>query len=290
MLVNPVLAHSLWLVTYRFSAKILLWISHEKAIIVSGQLMRGDELVMKTVFRNIYAPFSVSNRANALIAGVILFFAFFSVAASAQQVDPIWKPKDTALVIIDYQPEMLKGLKTADANSIGLNVRMLARIAKTYDMPVVLSTVGVGMGYNKPTVDSIRNEIPDVEEIDRSTMNAWDDENFVAAVKATGRKRLVMVGLWTEICLVFPVVDAISDGYEVSIVVDSVGGTSQIAHDTAITRMVQAGAIPTTIPTFSTEVFRDWMSEDGKKIGDVLNWYLAEVSKEHLVDVFNSKN
>lgn len=245
---------------------------------------------MKTVFRNIYAPFSVSNSANALIAGVILFFAFFSVAASAQQVDPIWKPKDIALVIIDYQPEMLKGLKTADANSIGLNVRMLARIAKTYDMPVVLSTVGVGMGYNKPTVDSIRNEIPDVEEIDRSTMNAWDDESFVAAVKATGRKRLVMVGLWTEICLVFPVVDAISDGYEVSIVVDSVGGTSQIAHDTAITRMVQAGAIPTTIPTFSTEVFRDWMSEDGKKIGDVLNWYLAEVSKEHLVDVFNSKN
>lgn len=221
--------------------------------------------------------------------GLLILVAIFAVPVNAQETRSIWNPEEAALLIIDYQPEMLKGLKTIDPNKVGLNVRLLARIAKTYDMPVVLSTVGVGMGYNQPTVESIRTELPEVEEIDRSTMNAWEDEAFLQAVKDTGRKRLIIVGLWTEICLVFPVVEALDDGYDVSIVVDSVGGTSQIAHDTAIERMIQAGAIPTTIPTLSTEMFRDWLSPKGKKIGPVLDWYLAEVSKDEIVDVFASK-
>lgn len=233
-------------------------------------------------------PCSLRTALTLLLCMVVASFSVHAQSADTSSLGPIWKPKDVAIAIIDYQPEMLQGLKTTDPNIVGLNVRLLARLAKLYDIPVVLSTVGVGMGYNKPTVDSIRAELPDVEEIDRSTMNAWDDENFVKAIKETGRSRLIMVGLWTEICLIFPVVEAMAQGYEVSFVVDAIGGTSQIAHEMAIERMIQAGAIPTTTPTLSTELFRDWLSEDGKKVGPTLDWYLTEISKDKIVDVFAS--
>lgn len=241
--------------------------------------------------KNCLQYFSKIIHRRSLVATLSMLLGFMMSSSAirvqaASDLGPIWKPNDVAIVIIDYQPEMLKGLKTNDPNLVGINVRLLARLAKVYDIPVVLSTVGVGMGYNQPTVESIRAELPGVEEIDRSTMNAWDDANFLKAIEATGRKRLIMVGLWTEICLVFPVVEAVDDGYEVTFVVDAIGGTSQIAHDMAIERMIQAGAVPTTIPTLSTELFRDWLSEDGKKIGPTLDWYLTEISKKQIVDVF----
>lgn len=192
----------------------------------------------------------------------------------------IWKPDECALLVIDYQSEMMEGLKTIDKDVVDLNVRYLIRTAKDYDMPIVLSTVGVALGFNDPTVKSIKDELPDHEPIDRSTMNAWEDEKFLAAVKATGKKRLVFLALWTEICLIFPVLEALDEGYEVTFVVDAIGGTSQIAHDTAITRMVQAGAIPTTVTTIGTEFFRDW-AEGGliDKARPSLDWYGEQLSK-----------
>ena len=160
------------------------------------------------------------------------------------------------------------------AKSIDLNVRYLCRTAKGYGMPIVLSTVGVGLGFNDPTVQSIKDELPDLDAIDRSSMNAWEDENFLKAVKETGKKKLVFLALWTEICLLFPVLEALDEGYEVTFVLDAVGGTSQLSHDTAITRMVQAGAIPTTVASIGTEFFRDW-AEGGliDKARPALDWY-----------------
>lgn len=192
---------------------------------------------------------------------------------------PIWQPDECALLVIDYQTEMMDGLVTIDKRRVELNVRYLCRLAKDYGMPTVLSTVGVGLGFNDPTVKPIRDELSHLEEIDRSTMNAWEDKAFLDAVKATGKKRLIFVALWTEICLLFPVLEALADGYEVCFVADAIGGTSQIAHDTAIQRMMQAGAVPTSIPTLGTEMFRDWDGDLIKKGRPSLDWYYAEQQK-----------
>jgi len=121
--------------------------------------------------------------------------------------------------------------------------------------------------------------LPGVKAIDRSSMNAWDDRPFVEAVKKTGRKRLIFGALYTEICLAFPVVDALAEGYEVSFVVDAVGGLSQVAHRTAIERLAHAGAVPNTSLALVTELFRDWKSPVADKAREIIKPYLAEVQK-----------
>jgi nicotinamidase-related amidase len=132
----------------------------------------------------------------------------------------VLKYEDAALILIDYQKEMFDQVRSeTPAELIDLNVRLLIKAAKAFGMPVVLSTVGVEMGVNGPTRDSILAELPDATVIDRSSMNAWEDEAFRAAVKKTGRKRLIFGALWTEICLAFPVVDALKEGYDVTFVV-----------------------------------------------------------------------
>ncbi len=160
-----------------------------------------------------------------------------------------------------------------------LNVRLLARTAKAFNMPVVLSTVGVKYGINGPTHASILSDLPGVEPIDRTSMNAFEDRAFSDAVKKTGRKRLIVGGLHTEICLTFAVVQALKDGYEGMFVADAVGGRSQSAHRTAIERMAHAGAVPNTALAVVTELFRDWASPLAGKAREVIYWYFAEVQK-----------
>src|ERR1700704_3861530 len=139
----------------------------------------------------------------------------------------VWTNEDCALVLIDYQKEMFEVIRSeTDADLVELNVRLLAKTAKAFDMPIVLSTVGVAYGLNGPTLPSILSELEGIEPIDRSSMNAFEDEAFREAVKATGRKRLIIGGLHTEICLTFATVQALQDGYEVLYVTDSVGGGS----------------------------------------------------------------
>src|SRR6202045_1170696 len=117
----------------------------------------------------------------------------------------VWTYEDCALVLIDYQKEMFEVIRSeTDAALVELHVRLLAKIAKALDMPIVLSTVGVGLGFNGPTLPSILAELEDIEPIDRSSMKAFEDDAFREAVKATGRKRLIIGGLPTEICLTFP--------------------------------------------------------------------------------------
>ena len=192
----------------------------------------------------------------------------------------VWTHEDCALVLIDYQKEMFEVIRSeTDAALVELHVRLLAKIAKALDMPIVLSTVGVGLGFNGPTLPSILSELEDVEPIDRSSMNAFEDDAFREAVEATGRKRLIIGGLHSEICLTFATVQALKDGNDAMFVTDAVGGRSQVAHRTAIERLSHAGAVPTTALAVNTELFRDWASPAAGPAGGVIYWYFTEVPK-----------
>jgi len=192
----------------------------------------------------------------------------------------VWTSDDCALVLIDYQKEMFETIRSeTKADLAELNVRLLARTAKAFNMPIVLSTVGVEYKINSPTVPAIQAELPGLTPLDRTSMNAFEDQAFSAAVKKTGRKRLIMGGLHTEICLTFAVVEALKAGYEVMYVTDAVGGRSQVAHRTAIERMAHAGAIANTALAVNTELFRDWKLPIANKAREVIDWYFAEVPK-----------
>jgi nicotinamidase-related amidase len=192
----------------------------------------------------------------------------------------VWTYQDSALLLIDYQREMFDQVRSeTSADLIDLNVRLLIKAAKAFGMPIVLSTVGVEMGVNGPTRDSITAELPGIDVIDRSSMNAWEDRAFHAAVEKTGRKRLIFGALYTEICLAYPVIEALKEGYEATFVVDAVGGLSQLAHRTAIERLAHAGAVPNTAIALVTELFRDWKSPVAGKGRELVKWYLAEVQR-----------
>jgi nicotinamidase-related amidase len=192
----------------------------------------------------------------------------------------VWTAEDCALVLIDYQKEMFEVIRSeTPSDLVELHVRLLAKTAKAFDMPIVLSTVGVGYGLNGPTLPSVLSELDGIEPIDRSSMNAFEDVDFRDAVKATGRKRLIIGGLHTEICLTFASVSALKDGYEVLYVTDAVGGRSQIAHHTAIERLAHAGAVPTTALAVTTELFRDWAGPLAQPALDVIYWYFTEAPK-----------
>src|SRR5246500_17671 len=192
----------------------------------------------------------------------------------------VWTYQNSALVLIDYQKEMFETIRSeTSAELADLNVRLLARTATALNVPVVLSTVGVKYGINGPTRASILSDLPGVEPIDRTSMNAFEDRAFSDAVKKTGRKRLILGGLHTEICLTFATVQALKDGYEAMFVTDAVGGRSQTAHRTAIERLGHAGAVPNTALAVLTELFRDWTSPVADKAREVIGWYFAEIPK-----------
>jgi nicotinamidase-related amidase len=190
----------------------------------------------------------------------------------------VWTYSDCALVLIDYQNEMFEVIRSeTDAELVELNVRLLAKAAKAFDMPIVLSTVGVGYGINGPTLPRILAELEGIEPIDRSSMNAFEDVAFRAAVERTGRRRLIIGGLHTEICLTFATVEALRNGYDTMFVTDAVGGRSQVAHRTGIERLSHAGAVPTTALAVVTELFRDWASPQAAPALEVIHWYFREV-------------
>jgi nicotinamidase-related amidase len=190
----------------------------------------------------------------------------------------VWTAADCALVLIDYQNEMFEVIRSeTPADLVELHARLLARTARAYGMPIVLSTVGVKLGFNGPTLPSVLAELDGLEPIDRSSMNAFEDEAFRQAVAATGRRRLIIGALHTEICLTFAAVAALQDGYDVLYVTDAVGGRSQAAHRTAIERLAHAGAVPTTALAVVTELFRDWAGPLAGPASDVIYWYFREV-------------
>lgn len=175
--------------------------------------------------------------------------------------DHLLTPQNAALVIIDFQPVQVSSIQSRPKRELVANITALARIGKLYDVPTVLSTVNVTTGRNQPTIHQITNVLSDVRPIDRTSINAWEDEDFVRAVKATGRKKLIMAALWTEVCLVHPALDAIKEGFEVYPVIDCVGGTSLEAHELGLARLVQAGCRPVSWVQLICELQRDWNRE-----------------------------
>jgi nicotinamidase-related amidase len=171
--------------------------------------------------------------------------------------DPLLTPQNAALVVIDYQPSQVQTVASIDHDLLRRNIVSVARIAKSYRLPIVLSTVNVANGQG-PTIPELKEVLSDSVEIDRTQINSWEDVEFRRAVEATGRKKLIMTALWTEVCLAFPTLDALREGFEVFPVVDAVGGTSPEAHRAGLERIVQAGAQPIGWVSLACELQRDW--------------------------------
>ncbi len=179
-----------------------------------------------------------------------------------QKMDHLLTPQNSAFVVIDFQPTQVDSIKSMDKSEMVKNIVKSAKIAKLYDLPVVLTTVNVSSGNNKPTIPELKEVLSDSEEIDRSTINSWEDPNFRKAVEATGKKKIIMAALWTEACLSFPALDMIKEGYEVYAIADAVGGTSKEAHELALRRMEQAGVKLIGWVQLACELQRDWAREE----------------------------
>jgi nicotinamidase-related amidase len=170
-------------------------------------------------------------------------------------------PDNCVVAIIDLQPQMLFGVANFDRQTIINNNVALLKAAKVFEVPVVLSTVETKSfsGNMWPQIQAI---FPTQTPIERSSMNSWDDKNFVAAVEKSGKKKIVLTGLWTETCVALPTVQAIHDGYEIYVVEDCCGDVSQLSHDNAMKRVIQAGAKPVTALSVMLEWQRDWALRD----------------------------
>jgi len=176
--------------------------------------------------------------------------------------DHLITPKNSALIVIDYQPSQIAAVRSMDRDLLLKNIVSIAKLAKVFALPIVHSTVNVRTGRGQPTLPPLAEVLADNPPIDRTTTNAWEDSDFLSAVRATGRRKLIMCALWTEICMAFPALDAMREGYEVYPVVDAIGGTSVEAHRVGLDRVRQAGAIPTTWVALAVELQRDWARLD----------------------------
>ena len=176
-----------------------------------------------------------------------------------QVKDHLITPKNSSLILIDYQPPQVASIVSIDHRTLVANIVAVAKLAKVYGLPIVLSTVNVKTRGSAPTIPQLAEVLVGIEAFDRTAINAWEDEEFVTAFKATGCKKLIMAALWTEACLTFPALDALCEGYEVYPVVDAVGGTSVEAHRAALERIVQASAQPTCVAQLVCVLQRDWI-------------------------------
>jgi nicotinamidase-related amidase len=191
--------------------------------------------------------------------------------------DELLTPQNSVIAFIDYQPEQFSGVSSRSYEELLLNVVTLGKIARDFKLPTVLSTVGVELGVNEKTAVELKSVLNHVEEIDRTTMNSWEDPQFVEAIKATGKKKIIMAGLWTEVCVAFPTLDAIKEGFEVYPVIDAIGGVTADAHDSAVQRMIQAGARPITTLQLACELQRDWARGHGNTLRSIMRGYFGEL-------------
>jgi nicotinamidase-related amidase len=170
-------------------------------------------------------------------------------------------PDNCVVALIDLQPQMLFGVNSHDRQTIINNNVLLAKAARVFGVPVVLSTVE-SKSFSGNTWPQLLAVLAGQAPIERSSMNSWDDANFVSAIQESGKKKIVLSGLWTETCVALPTVQAIHDGYEVYVVEDCCGDVSALAHDNAMKRVIQAGAKPVTALSTMLEWQRDWAQKD----------------------------
>jgi len=166
-------------------------------------------------------------------------------------------PDDCLLALIDYQPAMFAGVRSHDRTSIVQNVQIVAKAARLFKVPTILSTVAAN-SFSGPMIPEVTTVFTDYEPIDRTSINAWLDNNFKEAVEKTGRKKILLSGLWTEACVLFPAINMLQAGYEVYVTTDACGDISEEAHERAVQRLVQSGAVPMTSLQFLFELQQDW--------------------------------
>lgn len=195
-----------------------------------------------------------------------------SDVTAARAQDWLLTPDNAVIAFIDYQPEQYAGVGSMPQAELIANVTLLGQVATVFQLPVVLSTVYVKHGMTGTNVE-LRDALPGVPEIDRTSMNSWEDPDFRGAVQKTGEKKLILAGLWTEVCVAFPAIDAMREGYEVYVVVDAIGGVSKTAHESALQRMIQAGAKPITVLSLACELQRDWGREGAERLRGVMRGY-----------------
>ena len=188
--------------------------------------------------------------------------------------DALLTPENAVIAFIDYQPEQYAGVHSMPHDELVANVALLGRVATAFELPVVLSTVYVRHGM-QGTNSELRDALPGVPEIDRTTMNSWEDPDFRTAVEKTGRRNFVIAGLWTEVCVAFPALDALRDGYDVYFVADAIGGVSKVSHDSAVQRMIQSGATPVTVLGLACELQRDWGRPGAERLRAVMRQYFG---------------
>jgi nicotinamidase-related amidase len=175
--------------------------------------------------------------------------------------DHLLTPENAALLLIDYQPSQLAAVRSMDHELLLKNAVSTVRTIKTFGVPVVHSTVNVASGQG-PALPELAGLLTEDKPLDRTTVNSWEDIEFVQAVHATGRRKLIICALWTEICMAFTALDALREGYEVYPVVDAIGGTSPEAHRAGLDRVMQAGGQPISWVSLACELQRDWARQD----------------------------
>jgi nicotinamidase-related amidase len=176
--------------------------------------------------------------------------------------DHLITPQNSALLLIDYQPAQVASVRSIDHDLLVKNAVSTVRTIKTFGVPVVHSTVNVASGQGQPTIPDLAGLLADDKPLDRTTVNSWEDTEFVAAVRATGRRKLIFCALWTEVCMAFTALDALHEGYEAYPVVDAIGGTSAEAHRAGLERVVQAGGQPISWVSLACELQRDWARQE----------------------------
>jgi len=175
-----------------------------------------------------------------------------------QVADHLITPQNAALLLIDYQPAQVASVRSMDHELLVRNAVSTVRTIKAFAVPVVHSTVNVASGQGQPTIPELAGLLADDKPLDRTTVNSWEDTEFLEAVRATGRRKLIFCALWTEVCLAFTALDALREGYEVYPVVDAIGGTSPEAHRAGLDRVIQAGGQPISWVSLACELQRDW--------------------------------
>src|SRR6201999_2645568 len=187
--------------------------------------------------------------------------------------DPLITPENSVLAVIDYQPSQIEAVGSIDHDLLLRNIITTVKVAKLFGVPIIHSTINVANGQG-PTLPGLAEELADSPPIDRTQINSWEDVEFLAAVRATGRRKLILCALWTEVCMAFPALDALREGWEVYPVVDAIGGTSLEAHRAALERVVQAGAHPVSWVALACELQRDWARAE--TVADVVEIVLTE--------------
>jgi len=187
--------------------------------------------------------------------------------------DHLITPQNAALLLIDYQPAQVTSVRSMDHELLVKNAVSTVRTIKAFGVPVVHSTVNVAAGQG-PTIPELAGLLEDDKPLDRTTVNSWEDTEFLEAVRATGRRKLILCALWTEVCMAFTALDALREGYEAYPVVDAVGGTSAEAHRAGLERVAQAGGQPISWVSLACELQRDWARQD--TVADVVEIVLTD--------------